>query len=88
MCLPPPEHEGQGCDAMDLFFEIEERKIVMSESEYINKELKEHPEPGYLSDLRILRWIYLRRELRLSGIQRPSVSTAAGRYPQTYNANV
>jgi hypothetical protein len=55
VCLPPPEHEGQGCDARDLFFEIEERKIVMSESEYINKELKEHPEPGYLSDLRILR---------------------------------
>ena len=48
MCLPPPEHKGQGCDAMDLFFEIEERKIMMSEPEYINKELKEHPEPGYL----------------------------------------
>jgi len=40
---------------MDLFFEIEEWKIVMSEYEYINKELKEHPEPEYLSDLRILR---------------------------------
>ena len=44
LCLPPPEHEGQGYEGMDLFFKIEERKILMSESEYIKEELKEHPE--------------------------------------------
>lgn len=58
----------------------------MSESEYIRREMENHPEPEYLSDLRILRRFVQNGSYGYKELEDVVFQTLKKRYPQAYLA--
>ena len=58
----------------------------MSESEYLRREMENHPEPEYLSDLRILRRFVQNGSLGYRESHDVVFQTLKARYPQAYEA--
>ena len=58
----------------------------MSESEYIDKEMEEHPEPEYLADLRILRRFVQNGSFGYRESKDVVFQTLKERYPEAYGA--
>ena len=59
---------------------------MMSESEYITKEMEWHPEPKYLSDLRILRRFVRNGSFGYRQSDDVVFQTLKNRYPEAYAA--
>jgi hypothetical protein len=60
--------------------------MSMSESEYSRREMEDHPEPEYLSDLRILRRFVQNGSFGYRASQDVVLQTLKARYPQAYSA--
>jgi len=58
----------------------------MSESEYIRREMENHPEPEYLADLRILRRFVQNGSFGYRQSDDVVFQTLMTRYPQAYDA--
>ena len=58
----------------------------MSESEYITKEMEQHPEPVYLADLRILRRFVHNGSFGYKQFEDVVFQTLKQRYPEAYSA--
>jgi hypothetical protein len=58
----------------------------MGDSEYIRSEMEEHPEPEYLSDLRILRRFVYNGSFGYRASKDVVFQTLKARYPQAYDA--
>lgn len=58
----------------------------MSESEYIRREMKEHPEPEYLADLRILRRFVQNGSFGYRASDDVVFQRLKTRYPEAYGA--
>jgi hypothetical protein len=58
----------------------------MPESEYIRREMEEHPEPEYLADLRILRRFVQNGSFGYRESDDVVFQTLKQRYPQAYSA--
>lgn len=58
----------------------------MSESEYIRREIEQHPEPEYHSDLRILRRFVYDRSFGYRQSKDVVFQTLKARYPEAYSA--
>ena len=58
----------------------------MSESPYITRETEQHPEPEYLSDLRILRRFVQNGSFGYRESEDVVFQTLKARYPQAYDA--
>ena len=58
----------------------------MSESPYIKREMENHPEPEYISDLRILRRFVHNGSFGYRESKDVVFQTLKGRYPQAYSA--
>jgi hypothetical protein len=58
----------------------------MSESEYIRREMEDHPEPEYLSDLRILRRFVQNVSFGYRAPEDVVFQTLKKRYPLAYSA--
>jgi hypothetical protein len=58
----------------------------MSESEYIRREMKKHPEPEYLADLRILRRFVQNGSFGYRESKDVVFQTLKTRYPEAYSA--
>ena len=58
----------------------------MPESEYIRKEMENHPEPEYISDLRLLRRFVHNGSFGYQETDDVVFQTLKARYPQAYDA--
>jgi hypothetical protein len=58
----------------------------MSDSEYIGRELEDHPEPDDLSDLKILRRLFQNGSFGCRQSDDVVFQTLKGRCPQAYDA--
>lgn len=58
----------------------------MSESPYIKREMENHPEPEYITDLRVLRRFVQNGSFGLKQSEDVVFQTLKARYPQAYDA--